>query len=868
MKKIILILALNISIVSFAQIVNKKTNSKEIEKAVDLLSQDLQSNPENPLKINGEFLSNLSNLITDETTKNMLQSYGNNLGVDKDLSYRQVYWDISNAFKQNPNLSGDNQFLQTIQGLDVMFNNYASLSDALQSSGGNLDFGMFITDPDMISSLSNFTKSYESAQALGIGIQFLSSLAKEIQANQKYKEDYSKLARLSSTNVYAEKDINLNGAFIDGYVGVESFQVLTPMYRYDFDNGASIRVEKGVLKYFNLKKGIVKDLLVVDERHDGKFYKYSDLRMGYYAAINVSPDESVFYLFVNDKPFSEIKCKTCLKKTGYTINSETGEIIFAQPSWRIAPWGSTALNQIHFNKNSIPLVYSFSAWGKNFYTNGMPFTSEEQFSDNIGISSFLDSRKSFKINNETLPFERAPQMNKSIFDMYVNSHYLFTKDSCTLSLFWARNESTLTTGAGMIQTTTIPINETTYVSSMLQTAKNDKAFNEDGLVNELTGIAMSKNGDLFISGRNGSIGKLNASEYKLDDPMFTSKVRKVMDKKVFETYDFNASKEYVTGHGNIATQSHTLYPSLKLTPDDKYLIYILKDNFYLIDPKNLMKVKHYKLSCHPYNTFFTKESGGWVVNIMALNEFKFPITKKYSLEKMNSMDIKKINPPKNNTKESNVSSNVSSNSKSASNDSNFSLADEIKKLKELLDAGAITQEEYSAAKAKLLNTPAKNATKVTPTNTTTPSKKPSKNIIDFKIKGKSYCAIKATENGLDIYGLYKYLGKEIRTYESKEGEPIVQLDKIDKDSGKSGLWQAHGERSKAITWWLLSDCNGNLDVTKTKSFDRYNIVVRYDEEDEPGHRNYPINSFDFMSLSIYTDGSNKVLILGERVKQK
>lgn len=876
---------------SFAQLMNSSvTKTEDLQKSVDLLIQNLQLNSDNPLQLDNSFLSNLSQQITDPSLKNLLESYSSNLGTDGDLSYRQIYWDVSNAFKQNPILSQDNQFLQTVQGLDVMFNNYTSLSDAMQSSGGNLDFGMFVTDPDMISSLSNITGSYESAQALGLGIQFLASLAKEIQANQKYKEDYSKLARLSSTNVYVEKDINLNGAFIDGYVGVESFQVLTPMYRYDFDNGASIRVEKGILKYFNLKKGIVKDLLVVDERHDGQFYQYSDLRMGYYAAINVSPDESVFYLFVNDKPFSDIKCKTCLKKTGYTINSETGEIIFTQPSWRIAPWGSTALNQIHFNKNNVPLVYSFSAWGNNFYTSGMPFTSEEQFGNNIGVSSFLDNRKSFKINNETLPFERAPQMNKSIFDMYVNSHYLFTKDSCTLSLFWARNESTLTTGAGMIQTTTIPINETTYVSSMVQTAKNDKAFNADGLVNELTGIAMSKNGDLFVTGRNGSIGTLNASEYKLDDPMFASKVRKVMDKKVFETYDFNASKEYVTGHGNIATQSHTLYPSLKLTPDDKYLIYILKDNFYLIDPKNLTKVKHYKLSCHPYNTFFTKESGGWVVNIMAFNEFKFPITKKYSLEKMNSMELESINPTPpantnkpnttktNNTTKTTTSTNTSSSNSSPSN-TNSSLADEIKKLKELFDAGAITQEEFTAAKAQLLNSSANttsnttNNSNNTTTNSTSSTAKTSKKVHTFEINGKSYCAVNASESGLDIYGLYKYLGKEIRTYDSKEGEPIVQLDKTDKPNnnddcvGKSGLWQAHGERAKPITWWLSSDCNGNVEVITTENFRRYNIVVRYEEEDEPGHSNYPKGSYDFMSLSIYTDGSNKVLILGERVKQ-
>ena len=35
--------------------------------------------------------------------------------------------------------------------------------------------------------------------------------------------------------------------------------------------------------------------------------------------------------------------------------------------------------------------------------------------------------------------------------------------------------------------------------------------------------------------------------------------------------------------------------------------------------------------------------------------------------------------------------------------SNFSVADEIKKLKELKDSGAITSEEYETAKKKILN---------------------------------------------------------------------------------------------------------------------------------------------------------------------
>lgn len=43
------------------------------------------------------------------------------------------------------------------------------------------------------------------------------------------------------------------------------------------------------------------------------------------------------------------------------------------------------------------------------------------------------------------------------------------------------------------------------------------------------------------------------------------------------------------------------------------------------------------------------------------------------------------------------------NNKKATPSSNGSVADEIKKFKELLDAGAITQEEYDAKKKELLN---------------------------------------------------------------------------------------------------------------------------------------------------------------------
>ncbi|WP_309613713.1 SHOCT domain-containing protein [Flavobacterium sp.] len=862
MKKTILILFLTVSTVSFAQLVGKKTNAKELEKAVELLSQNIQANPDNPLNINNEFLFNLSNLIDDASTKNILQSYSTNLGVDKDLSYRQVYWDLAKVLDQNPSIASNLQYKNTSQGLDVMFDNYNLLASKLKNDGGKYELGSFVNDPSVINSLQNITGSYESAQALGLGVDLFASLTQAFAEGQKFKEDYKKLALLSSKNLYIETDANLNSALLDVYLGIEGHQIITPIYRYDFNNGASLRVENGILKYFNSAKGIVKNLILVDKRHDGKFYKYKDMRGAFYSTILISKDESVFYIYANQKAITDNKCDTCLEKAGYVLRSIDGSTLFTKSGSLVPSGGNPGFDifNAYFDKDNAVVYNMISASGIGGYgIRNLLFKDKVK---SFELVSGLDKNKNFVINGNPRKFRDDNSFQESLFDKHIQYVYLYQKEECSINLFWANGDKELDP------------NKTTYASSMLQIAKKQDYYNPDGMINELTGLAMKINGDLYFAGTNGGIGKLKANDYKLDDPSLTSKIRSALTNKIFAPYDFIADKEYTSLHGQIITHADAfpLYPSLKFTPDEKLLIYTLKDNLYVVNPDDFNDAKHYKLSCQPYNTYFTKESGDWVLNIQALNEFKFPITKKYSIDKLSKMEIKKISPTKSNAKKTNVTDTNENTTKIAAtsaNDSNFSLADEIKKLKELLDAGAITQDEYTAAKAKLLNTPAKNGTKATPTNTTSPTKKPSKNVIEFKIKGKSYCAVKAPENGLDIiYGLYKYLGKEIRTYESKEGEPIVQLNKADIDSGKSGLWQAHGERSKAITWWLLSDCNGNLDVTKTEDFDRYNIVVRYEEEDEPGHSNYPKGGFDFMSLSIYTDGSNKVLILGERVKQK
>ena len=161
---------------------------------------------------------------------------------------------------------------------------------------------------------------------------------------------------------------------------------------------------------------------------------------------------------------------------------------------------------------------------------------------------------------------------------------------------------------------------------------------------------------------------------------------------------------------------------MRLTPDEKILIYTVNDNLYITKTDDLATVKHYKLSFHPYNYYFTKEGGDWVINIQGLNEFKFPLTKKYSLGKLSKLDIKKSNESKGSFTNTEVNGNTQI---PTSTNSNFSLADEIKKLKELFDMGAITQDEYNAAKAKLLNIPKEpaKATEKKPNSNSTPNSK-------------------------------------------------------------------------------------------------------------------------------------------------
>lgn len=704
MKKLALQILLIVSTLSYSQLTkNLSKSTKETDDIVNLLVQNFGENPENPLKIDKNLLTNFSQLITDQNLKNTLLSYSNNLGTDSDLSLRQVYWDLSNAFKINPSIATNEQFNNTAQGLKMMFDSSNNLANKLQTNEINFQLGSFINNPSIIKSFQNISGSFESAQALGLGIDLLAGLLKGLEANQKYKDDYRKLAKLSSENIYVETDVNLNSALIDANVGIENFQMITPIYRYDFNNGNSLRVEKGILKYFNTQKGIVKNLMIVDKRHDGKFYNYNDLRISRMSTIIISSDEKTFYIYYNQKAISDIKCKDCLKATGYVISTENGEILYTRwgtKLWRVFPEYCETLNS-SFNDNNVLMSTNFMATGEYNYVSSTSFVSDDKIAQNIGFSCNLDGNKKFNINNQRVNFIQGNKVENMIFDRFVKTFYSFPKDNTAISLFWAKEVKASNNGLSSTSANEIGTDEAyvpLYSSSMLQIPNNP-----DGMVNELTGITMKKNGDLYFVNKNGAFGKLAGTQYKLTDTDLTSKIRAALKGNNFSKFNFIANKSYISSYGNIENYLSSEipnYPSLMITPDEKIMTYIVYDNLYVIDANNTEKVNHYKLTFQPSNYYFTKELGEWVINFQAMNEFKFPITKKYSLEKLNSIAVKKKGSSDLPSKNENFSKTKNSNNES----SNFSLANEIKKLKELLDSGAITEDEYKVAKSKLLNT--------------------------------------------------------------------------------------------------------------------------------------------------------------------
>lgn len=225
------------------------------------------------------------------------------------------------------------------------------------------------------------------------------------------------------------------------------------------------------------------------------------------------------------------------------------------------------------------------------------------------------------------------------------------------------------------------------------------------MINELTGLVMDENKDIFIASASGTIIRMEGNSLQLSDPKLPQLIRsKLSVKPTLPKFEFHDNHQYATAHG-IRFEPATyfpLIPRLLITPDAQMLLYQIKDSLFLIEPNSLNIVRRIGITGSVYDMFITKESGDWVVNLLLLNDSMFPLAKKYSLNKLSQPPTPKIESEI--SKQSILPSKRKENSSKLESDPS-SLADELKKLKELKDQGILTEEEFKAAKNKVLNNP-------------------------------------------------------------------------------------------------------------------------------------------------------------------
>lgn len=136
--KHLLTLSLSLCLIFTATAQTKTSTNKQT--LINNLVNNLQDNPDNPLKVDKQLLVNVANAIPDGGLKNKLLSYGANLGTDQNLSMRQVYYDLNSAFSNNAKLASS--FAQTGRGLDILMNNPEQLVNSIKDKIKNYQPGV------------------------------------------------------------------------------------------------------------------------------------------------------------------------------------------------------------------------------------------------------------------------------------------------------------------------------------------------------------------------------------------------------------------------------------------------------------------------------------------------------------------------------------------------------------------------------------------------------------------------------------------------------------------------------------------------------------------------------------------------------
>lgn len=639
---------------TFSLSAQKKTdNSNSGEKVLNELIANIQQNPNNPLKVDSQSLMDVANKLPDGSLKNKLISYSQNIGVDKDLSMRQVYYDIGVAFSKNNQIVSEAQFQNMGAGLNLLLQNPEKVADKLKTVVSSYGNGMFLNDPSYRAQLSSSLGVPMMNQNMALGATLAVGAIAAIQEGKQYKEDYKKYYDMAAVMVYSEMDRNLGKSLIDAGVLKSSNDNVTPLYKYDFENGSSLDVRNGVLTLTNMFTGLDKKLVEIESKNEG-VYESDDIHP---IKVEVSPDEAYFVLSTGKKPHPESGLK---KKEGYLINSLTGEAVTQKYLYNVVSY--TNIHQATIGKEKIH-YYGYNPQGNKLFSVDLLMDAKYVYK-NVD----MPNGDNFLIKNK---MKKAALLQFTSFGVESNDELL--------SLVWAfGQDSSITLG---------PQDLTTYTSTYLYGDKVDnKKGTNQGLSNKITGIASTKNGDFFFATATGQFGKVagpTQNYSNIDNLLSKAKLT-----NFGKSYDFTVKDRYIFDGRGGGFGSKAL-PLFALSKDEKWLVYTVDSKMYLSETADTANIKEFDLTSIPYNLYFTKENSDYVLNLMSINEFRMPIIKKYSFSKL--CNSKKLPP---------VTASSSSTSQASATDS--SISDEIKKLKALLDDGTLTKEEFAKAKKKLL----------------------------------------------------------------------------------------------------------------------------------------------------------------------
>jgi hypothetical protein len=641
---IILILLIN----TYIATAQKKNNSTSSNQLIDNLVTMLQQDPDNPLKIDSESLQKIAGGLPEGTLKQKMLTYSQNIGIDNDLSMRQVYWDLGVAFNNDNLTTQQAEYQKMGTSLNLLLQSPEKLAEKLGITS-NLGNGMFFNDPAYRATLSEATGIPNMNQDTAMGVTLAVASLAALQGSQQFKEDYKKYAKMSWAIVYSEADHNLSKNLIDAAVLKAPYNFVTSLYRYDFDNGSTLSVENGILILKNSKSNLSKKLATVIWKNDGN----SGFEEPHMVRVEISDDENFFTVTTGKNPHTDSGLE---KKEGYIINSLTGEAITYKDLYTALM--STAIIQPSFNNQKLEYYYPYYA---SLLYNEMDFKKKQDSKRVV-----LPNEDNFLIKNKT--------RKSSLLEFFP---YAVKSGNELLSLMWAYGkDDTIHLG---------PVDETIYSSSFLYGDKfdNKKGLNI-GVTNKLTGLTSTKSGDLFFTTANGQIGKISGSTHNLENA--ETLLKTAQTSSFAKAYDFIIKDKYLFNGG----RSIIALPKLMVSGDEKWLVYLVDYKMYLINTSDITITKEFDLTAIPFGSFFTKENGDYVLNLVSLNQFKIPVIKKYSFSGL-CKSQKIIIPAK-------------KASASDAKQSTISISEEIKSLKALLDEGTITEEEFMKAKNKLLKT--------------------------------------------------------------------------------------------------------------------------------------------------------------------